>query len=102
MKCPLAKGKVADHGWIAMAAGQMVSKKPLDIGWANLLRRDLPLAEPSAEVLHDSAIQANRADGVAPSAKIAGEDLRDYVNLMARTCFTSAGMMAQFLVHSKA
>jgi hypothetical protein len=85
-----------------MAAGQMVSKKSLDMDWANLLRPDLPLAEPSAEVPRDSAVRANRAVGVTPSAKIAGEGLRDYVNLIARTCFMSADMTAQLLVHSEA
>jgi len=77
-----------------MAAGQKVMKKPVDMGRANLSRRDLPLPKPSSKVRHDSAVQANRTDGVTPTAKIAGEGLGNHVNLVTRNRFTSAGTTA--------
>jgi hypothetical protein len=74
-----------------MAAAQMLLEKPVDMGWANLSRGDLPLREPPFEVLHDSAIQADGTLGVSPTAEIASEGRGNYVNLAARILFTIAG-----------
>jgi hypothetical protein len=71
----------------------MLLQKPVDMGWANLSRGDLPLREPSSEVCHDSAIQADGTGGVAPTAEIATEDLGNYVNLVARFLFMIAGTL---------
>ena len=75
-----------------MAARQMLLQKPVDMEWANLSRGDLPLREPSSEVGHDSAIQADSTGGVAPTAEIASEGLGNYVNLVVRVFFTIAGI----------
>ena len=78
----------------------MPLEKPIDMGWANLSRGDLLLREPSSEVCHDSAIQADGTGGVAPTAEIASEGLGNYVNLAARFLFTIAGPTTRLLVHS--
>ena len=84
-------GEGVDHGWNAMAVRQMLLQKPVDMGWANLSRDDLPLREPASEVCHDSAIQTDGTGGVAPTAEIASEGLGNYVNLVARFLFMIAG-----------
>ena len=89
-----------DHGRKAMAVRQMLLQKPVDMGWANLSRGDLLLREPSSEVCHDSAIQADGTGGVAPTAEIASEGLGNYVNLAARFLSTIAGPTTRLLVHS--
>ena len=85
-------GEGVDDRWNAVAARQMLLQKPVDMEWANLSRGDLPLREPSSEVCHDSAIQADGTGGVAPTAEIASEGLGNYVNLVARVFFTIAGI----------
>jgi hypothetical protein len=72
----------------------MLLEKPVDMGWANLSRGDLPLRKPSFEVRYDSTIQADRTCGVTPTAEIASEGLGDYVNLVARFRITIAGYTA--------
>jgi hypothetical protein len=84
-----------------MAAGQMVSKKRVNVGRANLSWRNLSACKPASEVRRDSAIQANRTDGVTPTAKIAGVGVGNYVKLAARTRITSTGIMTKLLVHSE-
>jgi hypothetical protein len=76
-------------------------KKPFAMGWANPPQGDLAWLEPLPEVRHDSAIQANRTAGITLAAKIAGEGLRNYVNLVARARITSAGVATYLLVHSE-
>ena len=76
-----------------MAAGQML-KKSLAVGRSNLPQDDVAWLEPLPEVHHDSAIQANRTDGITLTAKVVGEGLRYYVNSLARTRFTSSGVTA--------
>ena len=94
MECTSANGKVADHGWVAMTAGQMLLEKPIDMRFANLSRRDFPFQEPSFEVRHDSAIQADGTGGVTSTVEIASEGLGNYVNLVARFRFMIAGNTA--------
>jgi hypothetical protein len=101
MKRTATKGKIADYGWVAMTAGQMLLKKRADMGWANLSRGDLPLREPSSEVRHDSAIQADGTGGVASTAKIVSEGLGNYVNLVTRILFTITGTTRRLSVHSE-
>jgi len=53
MKRTSANGKVANKGWGAMTAGQMLLQKPIDMSWANLSRRNATFQEPASEVRHD-------------------------------------------------
>jgi len=85
-----------------MTAGQMLLEKPFDMICANLSRHDIPFQEPSLEVRHDSAIQADGACGVTSTAETASEGLGNYVNLVARFRFTIAGGTAYLMVHSEA
>ena len=94
-------GEGVDPGWNAMAARQMLLQKPVDIGWTNLSRGDLPLREPLSKVCHDSAIQPDGTRGVAPTAEIASEGLGNYVNLVTRFLFTIAGSTTWLFVHSE-
>jgi hypothetical protein len=102
MKRTSTNGKTADLGWGAVTAAQMPPEKPVDMAWANLSRRDLPLREPSSKVRHDSAIQANGTRGVTPTAEIASEGFGNYVNLVARILSTIASTVTYRLVHSEA
>jgi hypothetical protein len=79
----------------------MLVNKPVDMGQTNLSRRHSPAREPSPEVRHDMAIQANRAEGVSPTAPIAGEGVGNYVNLATGTRFTSTGITTWLMVHSE-
>jgi hypothetical protein len=101
MKRTSANGKAPDNGRGAATAGQMLLQKPIDMEWANLSRRNFPFQEPTTEVRHDSAIQANRTPGVTSTAKIASECLGNYVKLIARALFTGTGTTRWLLVHSE-
>jgi hypothetical protein len=72
----------------------MLVEELVDMGWANLSRRDPSLREPSSEVRYDLAIQLDGTRGVTPFAEIASEGLTNYVNLVTRTPFTSASAAA--------
>jgi hypothetical protein len=101
MKRTSANGKVANNGWGAMTAGQMLLQKPIDMSWANLSRRNATFQEPASEVRHDWAIQANGTPGVTLTAKMAREGLGNYVKLIARVLFTGTGTIRWLLVHSE-
>jgi len=101
MKGTSANGKVTNHWRGAMTAGQMPLQKPIDMGWANLSRRNFPFQEPTSEVRHDSAIQVNRTPGVTSTPEMASEGLGNYVELIARVLFTSTGTTTWLLVHSE-
>lgn len=101
MKRTPTKPKAANHGLRAVTSEQMLVEKPLDVCWANLSWRDVPLREPSPEVRHASDVPANGVRRVATPAKIAGESLGNYVNLRDVRSFTSLITPAWLLVHSK-
>jgi hypothetical protein len=101
MKGTSANRKVTDHWRGAMTAGQMPLQKPIDMGWANLSRRNFPFQEPTSEVRHDSAVQVNRTPGVTSTPEMASEGLGNYVELIARVHFTSTGTTTWLLVHSE-
>jgi hypothetical protein len=83
-----------------MTAGQMPLQKLIDMGWANLSRRNFPFQEPT-EVRHDSDIQANRTPGVTSTAEMASEGLENYVKFIAGLLFTRTGTTTWLLVHSE-
>ena len=101
MKRTSANGKAADNGRGAATAGQMLLQKPNDMEWANLSRRNFPFQEPTTEVRHDSAIQANSTPGVTSTPEMASEGPGNYVELIARVLFTSTGTTTWLLVHSE-
>ena len=88
MKRTPTDGQAPDHRLRAMASGQMLLEKPIDMGRADLPRGDKLRREPSPEVRHHSTIQADGIGVVPAVAQIASKGLEIYVKLGADIRFS--------------